>query len=75
MVKLIEKKDFSRKNPAQFVPVPAFAKDMHVELVEKMDEINKITNDSDFNVESDFSQNKKYCVIASSSAYNYAFMM
>ena len=67
------KKGFFKKNPAQFVPVPAFAKDMHVELVEKMDEINKITNDSDFNVESDFSQNKKYCVIASSSAYNYAY--
>lgn len=46
---------------------------MHVALVEKMDEINKITNESDFNVESYFSQNKKYGVIASSSAYNYAY--
>ena len=67
------KKGFFKKNPAQFVPVPAFAKDMHVALVEKMDEINKITNESDFNVESYFSQNKKYGVIASSSAYNYAY--
>ena len=33
------KKGFFKKNPAQFVPVPAFAKDMHVALVEKMDEI------------------------------------
>ena len=67
------KKGFFKKNPAQFVPVPAFAKDMHVELVEKMDKISKITNESNFNVGSEFSQNKKYGVIASSSAYNYAY--
>lgn len=66
------KKGFFKKNPSQYVPVPAFAKDMHVELVEKMDKINKITNESDFNVESDFNQHK-YGVIASSSAYNYAY--
>ncbi|WP_299525292.1 indolepyruvate ferredoxin oxidoreductase subunit alpha [uncultured Methanobrevibacter sp.] len=67
------KKGFFKKNPSQFVPVPAFAKDMHVELVEKMDKINKITNESKFNFESEFAQNKKYGVIASSSAYNYAY--
>lgn len=67
------KKGFFKKNPAQFVPVPAFAKDMHVELVEKMDKINKISNGSKFNFKSEFNPNKKYGVIASSSAYNYAY--
>lgn len=67
------KKGFFKKNPAQFVPVPAFAKDMHVELVEKMDKINKISNESKFNFKSEFNPNKKYGVIASSSAYNYAY--
>ncbi|MGX8693275.1 MAG: indolepyruvate ferredoxin oxidoreductase subunit alpha [Methanobrevibacter sp.] len=60
------------KDPSKFVPVPAFAGEMHVRLWDKIHKIEEITNKSDLNREIDFAGNKKYGVIASSSAYNYA---
>ena len=60
------------KDPSKFVPVPAFAGDMHVRLWDKIHKIEEITNKSDLNTEIEFSSDKKYGVIASSSAYNYA---
>ncbi len=60
------------KDPSKFVPVPAFAGDMHVRLWDKIHKIEELTNKSDLNTEIEFSSDKKYGVIASSSAYNYA---
>jgi indolepyruvate ferredoxin oxidoreductase alpha subunit len=79
------KKGFLEKNPAQFVPVPATARIMHRELVEKMDEISLIVNNSPLNQifykgqEIDVKDIKtakenfkgKIGVIASGSAFNY----
>ena len=66
------KRGHFKKDPSQFVPVPAFAGEMHVKLWDKIHEIEKITNKSDLNAEIDFASDKKYGVISSSSAYNYA---
>ena len=66
------KRGHFKKDPSQFVPVPAFAGDMHVKLWDKIHKIEEITNTSDLNNEIKFSQDKKYGIIASSSAYNYA---
>ena len=60
------------KDPSKFVPVPAFAGEMHVRLWDKMHKIEEITNKSDLNKEISFADDKKYGVISSSSAYNYA---
>ncbi len=60
------------KDPSKYVPVPAFAGDMHVRLWDKIHKIEEITNKSDLNLEIDFASDKKYGVISSSSAYNYA---
>ena len=60
------------KDPSKYVPVPAFAGDMHVRLWDKIHDIEKITNKSDFNREVVLSNDKKYGIITSSSAYNYA---
>lgn len=66
------KKGYFNKNPAQYVPVPVNSIRMHVELVEKMENIEKITNKSEYNKEVVFTENKKFGIIASGSAYNYA---
>ena len=60
------------KDPSKFVPVPAFAGEMHVRLWDKIHKLEEITNKSDLNKEIDFADDKKYGVISSSSAYNYA---
>ena len=60
------------KDPSKYVPVPAFAGDMHKNLVSKMNKINELNNKSDLNTEVIFTEDKKYGVIASGSAYNYA---
>ena len=60
------------KNPSKFVPVPAFAGEMHVKLWDKIHKLEGIANKSDLNKEVSFSDDKKYGVISSSSAYNYA---
>ena len=60
------------KDPSRYVPVPAFAGDMHVRLWDKIHKIEKIINNSEYNKEIELSSDKKYGLIASSSAYNYA---
>jgi len=60
------------KDPSQYVPVPAFAGDMHIRLWDKIHKIEKISNGSDLNSKINFANDKKYGLIASSSAYNYA---
>ena len=60
------------KDPSKFVPVPAFAGKMHVRLWDKIHKLEGITNKSDLNKEVSFADDKKYGVISSSSAYNYA---
>lgn len=66
------KRGHFKKDPSQFVPVPVFAGEMHVKLWDKINKIEEITNKSDLNCEIDFADDKKYGVISSSSAYNYA---
>ena len=66
------KRGHFKKDPSQFVPVPAFAGEMHVRLWDKIHKIEEITNSSDLNSEVNFASDKKYGVISSSSAYNYA---
>ena len=66
------KRGHFNKDPSKYVPVPAFAGDMHVRLWDKINRIEEITNKSDFNQEIELADDKKYAIIASSSAYNYA---
>ena len=66
------KRGHFNKDPSKYVPVPAFAGDMHVRLWDKINRIEEITNKSDFNQEIELTDDKKYAMIASSSAYNYA---
>ena len=58
------------KDPSKYVPVPAFAGDMHIRLWDKIKKIEKVSNKSELN--SKLGDNKKYALISSSSAYNYA---
>lgn len=58
------------KDPSQFVPVPANAQRMHIELIDKMDKVQEISNKSELNKVTK-SDNSKYGVISSSSAFNY----
>lgn len=64
------KRGHFNKDPSQYVPVPAFAGDMHVKLWDKIHKIGDVSNKSDFNCE--IGSDKKYGLIASSSAFNYA---
>lgn len=64
------KRGHFNKDPSQYVPVPAFAGDMHVKLWDKIHKIEDVSNKSDFNCE--IGSDKKYGLIASSSAFNYA---
>ena len=66
------KRGHFKKDPSKYVPVPAFAGDMHIRLWDKIKNIEKLTNKSEFNIEVNLSDNKKYAIISSSSAYNYA---
>ena len=66
------KRGHFNKDPSKYVPVPAFAGDMHVRLWDKINKIEEITNKSDLNREIELADDKKYAIIASSSAYNYA---
>ena len=60
-----------KKDPSQFVPVPAYAQKMHIDLIEKIEDVKSLSNKSDFNNEIKFGDSKMG-VIASSSAFNYA---
>jgi len=44
------KKGFFKKNPKQFVPVPENSMLMHEKLVEKMETIEELSNNSDLNI-------------------------
>ena len=66
------KRGHFKKDPSKYVPVPAFAGDMHVRLWDKVHKIEKLANDSEYNNEINCTDDKKYGLIASSSAYNYA---
>ncbi|MGL6298127.1 MAG: indolepyruvate ferredoxin oxidoreductase subunit alpha, partial [Methanobacteriaceae archaeon] len=76
----VKRKGFFNKNVKQFVPVPAYALDMHKNLVAKMDSITDISNNTNLNYKIDFSnkcENNEFSVklgiIASGSAFNYAY--
>jgi indolepyruvate ferredoxin oxidoreductase alpha subunit len=60
---------FFKKDPERFVPVPATARIMHRKLVEKMERMNQMTEDSALNVE--YPQNGNLGIVTGSSAYNY----
>lgn len=64
------KRGHFNKDPSKYVPVPAFAGDMHVRLWDKIHKIEEVANKSEFNCE--LGTGKKYGLIASSSAFNYA---
>ncbi|MBQ7927324.1 MAG: indolepyruvate ferredoxin oxidoreductase subunit alpha [Methanobrevibacter sp.] len=66
------KRGHFKKDPSKYVPVPAFAGDMHVRLWDKIHKLEGETNKSEFNRQIDFASDKKYGLISSSSAYNYA---
>lgn len=59
-----------KKDPSQFVPVPAHAQRMHIDLIEKMEEVKNISNNSEFNTQTN-NVESKIGVISSSSAFNY----
>ena len=61
-----------KKDPSKYVPVPAFAGDMHVRLWDKILEMDSIVNNSELNKIIKVTDDKKYVLISSSSAYNYA---
>jgi len=67
------KRGHFNKDPSKYVPVPAFAGKMHERLCSKISRIKDSNNKSEFNRVIEFSNNKKYGVIASGSAFNYAF--
>ena len=70
------KKGFFKKNPQQYVPVPQNAILMHEKLIAKMDEIKRISNNSDLNQNFKFENSeskRKFGLIASGSAFNYAY--
>ncbi|MCK9151240.1 indolepyruvate ferredoxin oxidoreductase subunit alpha [Methanobacterium alcaliphilum] len=78
-----ENNGFFQKDPQQFVPVPATARIMHKELVEKMEKLLSIANNSPLNqiyyqneeIQKDdlleLASNSKIGVISSGSAFNY----
>ncbi len=62
-------KGFFNKDPSRFVPVPSTAMIMHKNLVEKMEEMKKLTNSSELN--KIFRRNGKLGIITSGGAFNY----
>ena len=67
------KRGHFKKDPSKYVPVPVFAGDMHVRLWDKIHKIEEVANKSQYNMKMEFGDEKKYGLIASSSAYNYAY--
>ena len=63
------KKGFFKRDPKRFVPVPSSAMVMHKALVEKMDNLKQVTNNSPLN--QIFDNNGKVGVITSGGAFNY----
>jgi indolepyruvate ferredoxin oxidoreductase alpha subunit len=64
-----KKKGFFKKDPKRFVPVPSTAMVMHKVLVEKMDDLKQVTNNSPLN--QIFNRKGKVGVITSGGAFNY----
>lgn len=60
------------KNPQQFVPVPANAQKMHIELIKKMQKTRQISNNSNLNKQIKKNKSQKG-IISSSSAFNYVY--
>ena len=67
------KRGHFNKDPSKYVPVPAFAGDMHIRLWDKIHKIEELSNKSEFNQEINLVDGKKYAIITSSSAFNYAY--
>jgi len=65
----IKRKGFFNRDPKRFVPVPSTAMVMHKVLVEKMEKLRIVTNNSPFNRV--FDRNGKVGVITSGGAFNY----
>lgn len=65
------KKSNFKKDPSQFVPIPAYAQKMHVDLCDKMNRLKNTSDNSEFNKVFKIGENNKYGVISSSSAFNY----
>jgi indolepyruvate ferredoxin oxidoreductase, alpha subunit len=64
-----KQKGFFKRDPKRFVPVPSTAMVMHKLLVEKMDELKQLTNNSPLN--QIFKRKGKVGVITSGGAFNY----
>ncbi len=65
----IKDKGFFKRDPKRFVPVPSTAMVMHRILVEKMEKLKSVTNNSPLNKV--FDKQGKIGVITSGSAFNY----
>ena len=64
-----KKKGFFKRDPKRFVPVPSTAMVMHKVLVEKMDNMKQVTNNSPLN--QIINRKGKVGVITSGGAFNY----
>jgi indolepyruvate ferredoxin oxidoreductase alpha subunit len=65
-----KKTGYFKKDPKRFVPVPVNARENHRILVEKIEKIKDVANNSPFN--QIFNKGGKIGVITSGSAFNYA---
>jgi indolepyruvate ferredoxin oxidoreductase alpha subunit len=63
------KKGFFKRDPKRFVPVPVTAREMHRELVEKMERLGELSNSSPLN--QIFDRDGRIGVVTSGSAFNY----
>ena len=68
-LKEVKKKGHFDKDPERFVPVPVTARIMHKNLVEKMDKIEVLSNNSSLNTIHD--NGGRIGVVTSGSAFNY----
>ncbi len=64
-----KRKGFFKRDPERFVPIPSTAMVMHRVLVEKMEKLKDVTNNSPFNRV--FDREGKVGVITSGGAFNY----
>jgi indolepyruvate ferredoxin oxidoreductase alpha subunit len=63
------KKGFFKRDPKRFVPIPSNAMIMHKTLVEKMDQLKNLVNNSPLN--QIFDRKSKIGIITSGGAFNY----
>lgn len=69
VVQMPKKKGFFKRDPKRFVPVPSTAMVMHKVLVEKMDDLKQVTNNSPLN--QIFNRKGNVGIITSGGAFNY----